>query len=395
MNRAAQFWRNSVQKRLPKDSKQQLYWVAVISCVLLIVVQTHKIMVSRLSSASATTTVEAENTPPPTAVALQEAEHTESVASDPMTVARTERDEPVSTSGASPEPALPPRDEATSSEQSFASSQAQDTNPEAQSAHDSTVTVKQVFAAFGGDPTPAVAVEAQEQVDVGAKKLPLFAIIRREVDRRAGRFRDADARHRAFVVLFGSPAEPVMTSTASSAVDSAAEDSANPQEMPSAELASENVSAERAIPENATADGDTIAAQPSAENSAVVEAERTDGASNARALDQVSAPQVSAPQSDVAGGAQTAEAAELPPAELVIVNPLENGGVVLFLLDGQMFSLSPGESQNWPADHDRSIAFHRGESFGDFRTALHSGRYTFRVGAQGWELVADEQESPR
>jgi hypothetical protein len=111
---------------------------------------------------------------------------------------------------------------------------------------------------------------------------------------------------------------------------------------------------------------------------------------NAPALDQVSAQ-----LSDDVGSAQTADVAELPPAELVLVNPLENGGVVLFLVDGEMFSLSPGESQNWPADRDRQIAFHRGESFGDFRTMLRNGHYTFRVGAQGWELVADEQESPR
>ncbi len=87
--------------------------------------------------------------------------------------------------------------------------------------------------------------------------------------------------------------------------------------------------------------------------------------------------------------------AELPLAVLVILNPFDSGGEIFYLVDGESFALRPGESHRLPAERERQIAFHRGDSFGDSEMTLHSGHFEFRVSSQGWALVASQVDVAR
>lgn len=80
------------------------------------------------------------------------------------------------------------------------------------------------------------------------------------------------------------------------------------------------------------------------------------------------------------------DAAESP--DVVIVNPAESGGPVLYLLDGEVHRLEPGESQELTRGRDYTVEFHRGGEFGDAKRVLQAGTYRFGVNDDGWSLTA-------
>ncbi len=104
---------------------------------------------------------------------------------------------------------------------------------------------------------------------------------------------------------------------------------------------------------------------------------------------------ISAPQETATRESGENERAELPVAVLVIVNPVDSGGEIFYLVDGESFALRPGESHRLPAERERRIAFHRGDSFGDSETTLLAGRFEFRVTLQGWALVTSPIDADR
>ena len=73
--------------------------------------------------------------------------------------------------------------------------------------------------------------------------------------------------------------------------------------------------------------------------------------------------------------------------KLLVVNPVETGGTVFYLVDGEVHSLAPGESHDLEEGLDHKFEFHRGEDFGDAEVVIKTGTYHFRVENNGWNLA--------
>jgi hypothetical protein len=72
---------------------------------------------------------------------------------------------------------------------------------------------------------------------------------------------------------------------------------------------------------------------------------------------------------------------------LVLRNPAKSGGTVLYVLDGRVHSLRPGEKQELPKGLSWRIQFHRGGDFGSADYSLGNGTYSFQATLRGWELL--------
>jgi hypothetical protein len=72
-------------------------------------------------------------------------------------------------------------------------------------------------------------------------------------------------------------------------------------------------------------------------------------------------------------------------SRLVIENPRETGGMVRFLVDGNVASLRPGESLTLRAGATR-IQFHRGDDFENVDVEISHGTYQFSPTKTGWTL---------
>jgi len=78
---------------------------------------------------------------------------------------------------------------------------------------------------------------------------------------------------------------------------------------------------------------------------------------------------------------------EFQPAVLRLVNPSETGGVVYYAVDGESFSLNPGEYHELAPAVESLVEFHRGGEFGYAKLSLTTGDYLFVVGETGWGLA--------
>lgn len=74
---------------------------------------------------------------------------------------------------------------------------------------------------------------------------------------------------------------------------------------------------------------------------------------------------------------------------LTIINPVNSGGAIRFLIDDQVVSLAPGESRTLPGETARKVRFHRGGTFGAAAYSLSAGRYQFQITQQGWTLTPE------
>ncbi len=79
---------------------------------------------------------------------------------------------------------------------------------------------------------------------------------------------------------------------------------------------------------------------------------------------------------------------------LVLFNPLDSGGEMRFLVNGEFHVLLPGEVHRFDSKERWHVQFHRGDRFGDADLTLTGGHYEFRVTDNGWDLaeVADSTE---
>jgi hypothetical protein len=77
--------------------------------------------------------------------------------------------------------------------------------------------------------------------------------------------------------------------------------------------------------------------------------------------------------------------AESQPA-LTIVNPRQTGGAVHYAVDGEVFSLPPGQYHRLPGKQPRTIEFDRGDDYGYAEERAGDGTYAFEVGPSGWSL---------
>jgi len=79
---------------------------------------------------------------------------------------------------------------------------------------------------------------------------------------------------------------------------------------------------------------------------------------------------------------------DLPDHGVHLANPIDSGGPVHFLADGEIYTLRPGQSLVLPCHGRCEVAFDRGGDFGAAEYAVEEGAYRFTVTETGWALVA-------
>jgi hypothetical protein len=105
-------------------------------------------------------------------------------------------------------------------------------------------------------------------------------------------------------------------------------------------------------------------------------------------------PPISLVETNQAGSPpQAPQGPEIPRDTLFVINPPATGGVVHFLLDGEVVSLAPGELARVLAKGPRLIQYHRGNDFGNEELRAETGVLAFAVGDRGWTLAQAEEST--
>jgi hypothetical protein len=71
---------------------------------------------------------------------------------------------------------------------------------------------------------------------------------------------------------------------------------------------------------------------------------------------------------------------------LRLYNPAKNGGVVYFVIDQDTYSIDAGQTLELTGKDQWVVMFHRGGNFGNSRSTLKPGSYSFSVNKEGWSL---------
>jgi hypothetical protein len=79
-------------------------------------------------------------------------------------------------------------------------------------------------------------------------------------------------------------------------------------------------------------------------------------------------------------------AAMLINSGLVIINPPATGGIVHYIVDGEVCSLLPTEYHRFAGDQTKKVVFHKGDDFPDATETIAAGVFVFLVTDDGWEL---------
>lgn len=98
-----------------------------------------------------------------------------------------------------------------------------------------------------------------------------------------------------------------------------------------------------------------------------------------------------APPPDVKIPAELKETIEINDAAQVatiIFNPATTGGTVHFVVDGEIYSLSPAEYRCFAGPSKKRVVFHKGDELIDVAQEVLAGEFAFAVGSSGWELKA-------
>ncbi len=82
--------------------------------------------------------------------------------------------------------------------------------------------------------------------------------------------------------------------------------------------------------------------------------------------------------------------------KVLITNPADSGGDVNYVLNGNKYSIQPGQTQSLDNDRVWTIDFASGGPRGGVRYTLSPGQFKFVVKESGWELVraANQQVNP-
>lgn len=361
----------SAEKWLPKNSQQRLYWVLFISCGLLLASQTWTWL--RRAPDETAVPVAVVTAEAPEAAALISA-----TAPADATAAPDSGDEVVVVNAVAVEDSsnrtMTAENEADTVPTNSAQANALDS---AEPSADQNV-VARVFAALGGAGQTKTTEPASQTVDAPAEVPEFFAALVRYAAQPQETRAAHQSRQRGIEYLFTLHAPPASQEVAEFFARQLAHDKheASPREAAQTPVTSEPatvaVAASSEVPSEPTPNADAVAETG---------AGQTDSTATA-----------SKPAADLAAQAEAAATAEenrqeLPSAELVLVNPAESGGTILYLVEGQAFSLAPGQSHRLPADRPWRVVFHRGDDFGDTEILLSTGQFNFAVGPQGWQLV--------
>ncbi len=79
---------------------------------------------------------------------------------------------------------------------------------------------------------------------------------------------------------------------------------------------------------------------------------------------------------------------------IVIMAPAANDKPVEYQLNGQSFSIKPGQSQKFNHDRDWIVEFNRGDGKGSGKYSLKATTYKFKMTDNGWELFEAAKPEP-
>jgi hypothetical protein len=379
MSRATQALHASAEKWLPKNTRQQLSWVVLVSCVLLLGVQTTRWLGRVPEDSSAPADAVTSGTTDPVSTADAAVAVNAPAAPDAQDEVLVVDAVAVAVDDSAADAKTAPQDE-----EQAAANLGQDRALEQQTEPAANLDiVAQVFAALSS-PGQAKIGGAEAQPDREPAGFPdFFAALARTTAPSQDSPAERQARLRGIEYLFTLHAPPASQEVAEFFARQLAHDKheASPQDIAQTPVMSE--------PATAAVTASSEAPSETPPNAAAL-AETDAGQSDSTAAPSEPAAGLAA-QADTAATVEKSRQ-ELPSAELVLVNPVESGGTILYLVEGQAFSLAPGQSHRLPADRPWRVAFHRGDDFGDTEILLSTGEFKFAVGPQGWQLVpADER----
>jgi len=118
-----------------------------------------------------------------------------------------------------------------------------------------------------------------------------------------------------------------------------------------------------------------------------------------------SAPAYSVPNRVIVNPVPSVPAPTFDNGPIVIRAPASNDRPVDYQLNGQSFTIKPGQSQRFNHDRDWIVEFNRGEGKGAGKYSLKATTYKFKMTENGWELFeaakpeppadADQGEAPK
>ena len=210
----------------------------------------------------------------------------------------------------------------------------------------------------------------------------------------------------------GAPAEPVTVPPAATVVENPPSTATPPAAEPTTPTAPESVAETPAPSSVAAAEApetpsiETPSMETPAPPAELGGALLADATPRSVLVDQIRRPDPMATAPETPAEKPAAEIATLavdgepasrflaPPGVLLIENPGSNDLDVHFLVNGGEASLAPGESQVFPGIGPWRLVFHRGGEFGNERRELTAGAYRFRVGPDGWSVLATPALQP-
>ena len=79
--------------------------------------------------------------------------------------------------------------------------------------------------------------------------------------------------------------------------------------------------------------------------------------------------------------------------DVIIENSAENASTVNYSLNGNNYTIQPGQTQRIANDRQWVVEFDRGEGQGTARYTLSEGRFRFKPTEQGWELMRAQNQA--
>ncbi len=105
-------------------------------------------------------------------------------------------------------------------------------------------------------------------------------------------------------------------------------------------------------------------------------------------------PTYSYPSTVIVNSAPSIPAPTFDNGPIVITAPATNDKPVEYLLNGQSFTIKPGQSQKFNHDRDWVVDFNRGEGKGTGKYSLKATTYKFKMTNNGWELFEAAKPEP-
>lgn len=105
-------------------------------------------------------------------------------------------------------------------------------------------------------------------------------------------------------------------------------------------------------------------------------------------------PSYSYPSTVIINSTSSVPAPTFDNGPIVILSPATNDKPIEYMLNGQSFTIKPGQSQKFNHDRDWIVDFDRGNGKGTGKYSLKASTYKFKMSDNGWELFEAAKPEP-